>query len=45
MFKPWIVSGLAGCRWALAVWEGDPPDRTVWIQLDDRVVRTLIQPG
>ena len=29
--------------WALTVWEGDPPDMTVWIQLDERVMPTLIQ--
>jgi hypothetical protein len=25
--------------WALAIWEGDPPEYSVWIQLDERVMR------
>jgi hypothetical protein len=26
--------------WALALWEGDPPEWTVWIELDNRVLQT-----
>jgi hypothetical protein len=32
--------------WALAVWEGDPPDVQVWIQIDNRVEITVLDlPG
>jgi hypothetical protein len=28
--------------WALAIWEGDTPDWSVWIPIDDRVQRVIV---
>jgi len=36
----WYRIALQEADWALAIWENDPPEYSVWIHLDERVMRT-----